>query len=76
VPLADFGSTSFSSTHVAAKPTTGDLDAKSGRWSSAKIYMKNGSTTLAAPTALSDAGSAFGVTWKSDGVCPPSCQGY
>jgi hypothetical protein len=76
VPLADFGSTSFSSTHVAASPTTGDLDAKSGRWSSAKIYMKTDGTTLAAPSVLSGGGSAFGVTWKNATACPPNCQGY
>lgn len=65
VPLADFGSTSFSSTHVAASPTKGDLDAKSRRWSSAKIYMKTGGRTLAAPSALSGGGSAFSVAWEN-----------
>jgi hypothetical protein len=62
-PLANFGTVSFSGSYTTGNGHTGSISDSA--WSNDQIVMvTNGGTVKAQPSALSQNGTAFSVTWQ------------
>lgn len=65
LPLANFGTVSFSSASATIGGTTGSISASFPSSTANEIVMvTRGGTVKAQPSALSGGGSSFSVTWK------------
>jgi hypothetical protein len=63
LPLANFGTASFTGAQATVSGTTGTI--LNGAWANDPITMvASGGTVKAAPSSLAPGGSAFTVTWK------------
>ena len=65
INLADFGKVSFTSTLVTARDGLRGTLSPSSLWTSTEIIMQDPSSEdMATPSALTDGGAAFSVTWN------------
>jgi hypothetical protein len=62
-PLANFGTVNFSGSYTTGNGHTGSISDPA--WSNDQIVMvTNGFTVKAQPSALSNGGTSFSVTWQ------------
>jgi Peptidase A4 family len=65
INLADFGTENYSETHVTSRNGTHGTLAAGSLWTSTEIVMQDPSgNDMATPSALSDAGADFSITWN------------
>jgi hypothetical protein len=65
INLADFGKVSFSTSHVTARDGLRGTLSASKLWTSTEIIMQDPSgDDMATPSALTDSGANFSITWN------------
>ena len=65
INLADFGTVSFNTSLVTARDGLRGTLSASKLWTSTKIIMQDASgSTMATPSALTNSGANFNVTWN------------
>jgi hypothetical protein len=65
LPLADFGTVSFTGSAATADGHTGSISDSA--WSAQPVALSDSSSATAQPSSLSSDGSSFSVAWQSGG---------
>jgi len=66
INLADFGTVNFSASHVTSRSGLHGTLAASKLWTTTEIIMQDASgDTMDTPSALTDSGADFSITWNS-----------
>ena len=64
INLADFGTVNFSASHVTSRDGLRGTLSPSSLWTSSEIIMQDPSgDDMATPSALTDSGADFSITW-------------
>lgn len=65
INLADFGTVNFAASHVTSRSGLHGTLAASSLWTTTEIIMQDPSgNDMATPSALTDSGADFSITWK------------
>jgi len=65
INLADFGTVNFSASHVTSRSGVRGTLSASSLWTTTEIIMQDSSgETMDTPSALTDSGADFSITWK------------